>query len=224
MAQPAWQRPYRAYLFDLDGTLVDTAPDLHQALNHTLTTFGYPPVPEHLTRDCIGHGARAMIQRALDASGIAEVEIDPLHKRFLEHYNAHIADFSQPYPDVLRTLDDLADRGAALGVVTNKTARLSRNLLDCLTMSRRFTCLVGGDSAVRPKPDAAPVLMALEQLGVPREEALFVGDSATDVGAARAAGLSIVCVDYGYSHGIPAHALGADGVISSFLDLIPTRR
>lgn len=215
----AWRREYKGYLFDLDGTLIDTAPDLHRALNHGLAVCGYPAVEESLTRDCIGHGGRAMITSALQHHGHSTERIEDILTRFLEYYSHHIAVSSQPYPHVESTLKKLRDRGARLGVVTNKNALLTEQLLAELGFDHYFDTVIAGDTAKRPKPSADPVDLALFRLQLTPNETLFVGDSNTDVEAARAAGVSVICVTYGYSHGICADQLGADGTIQSFLDL-----
>jgi len=215
----SWRREYEGYLFDLDGTLIDTAPDLHRALNHGLTACGYPVVNESLTRGCIGHGGRAMIRSALQHTGHSPDHIDEIHALFLDYYSSHIAVASKPYPHVESTLNKLRSRGARLGVVTNKNSVLTQRLLAELRFDQYFTTVVAGDTAAQPKPAADPVDLALRRLRLTPEDALFVGDSNTDVGAARAAGVSVICVTYGYSHGIAADELGADGTIESFLDL-----
>jgi phosphoglycolate phosphatase len=213
-------RRYRAYLFDLDGTLVDTAPDIHNALNHALAAQGYPAIDEMLTRHFIGHGGRALIRAALAHHDLPETHAETMLAVFLEHYGNHIADSSRAYPTVITTLDALKAQGARLGIVTNKNSRLTSLLADALDLRRRFGSIISGDSAVRPKPAADPVLMALSELGVTPAETLFVGDSITDVEAARAAGTAVVCVQYGYSQGIPADALGADATIDLFEELL----
>ena len=215
----AWRREYKGYLFDLDGTLIDTAPDLHRALNHGLTAGGYPEVEESLTRDYIGHGGRAMITSALDHHGHSTERIEDILTNFLEYYASHIAVFSRPYPHVESTLKKLRDRGAHLGVVTNKNSQLTQRLLAKLRFDHYFDTVIAGDTAKRPKPAADPVELALLRMQLTPNETLFVGDSNTDVEAARAAGVSVICVMYGYSHGIRADQLGADGTIQSFLDL-----
>lgn len=215
----SWRREYAGYLFDLDGTLIDTAPDLHRALNQGLTSSGYPIVDESLTRDCIGHGGRAMISSALQHHGHSTERIEEIHALFLNYYSSHIADASKPYPHVESTLKRLRHRGARLGVVTNKNSLLTQRLLAALRFDQYFDAVVAGDTAARPKPAADPVELALHRMGLTPKETLFVGDSNTDVDAARAAGISVICVTYGYSHGIPADQLGADGTIQSFLDL-----
>lgn len=211
---------YAAYLFDLDGTLVDTAPDLNDALNRTLAAAGYPAVDESLTRHWIGFGARALVGQALERHGGAAERTDELVEVFIRHYEGKIADQSRPYPDVVSTLRLLRDGGARLAVVTNKRAQLTEPLLDALDLRRYFDAVVSGDTANEPKPSAAPALFACTELSVATAEALFVGDSDTDVHCARAAGCPVVVVRDGYNHGIPAAELGADAVIDSFLDLV----
>ncbi len=211
---------YAGYLFDLDGTLVDTAPDIGAALNHVLHRAGLEDVSEALTRHWIGHGARVLIREAVLHQGAPEDALDELHHSFLDYYERHIADRGAPYPHVVETLETLRERGARLAVVTNKMARLSVPLLEALDMAKLFDLVVGGDTAARPKPAADPALHACAAIGVDVADTLFVGDSETDVGCARAAGCDVVCVRDGYNHGIPAEELGADAVIDSFRELI----
>lgn len=222
--------PYPGYFFDLDGTLVDTAPDIGAALNHTLQKHGYPEVDEALTRHWIGHGARVLIEHALQAEArrrgapadreIPRADIEPLLAVFLDYYRAHLSERGAPYPGVVETLRTLQARGARLAVVTNKLAALSVPLLTELRLDGYFQTIIGGDTAARPKPAADPALLACARLDLKPPQALFVGDSATDVGCARAAGCPVVVVRDGYSHGSPAAELGADAVIESFLDLV----
>jgi len=212
-------RPHAGYLFDLDGTLIDTAPDILAALNHALGRHGMAPVPDAQVRQWVGQGARRLTERALADQQRDPAGVDAVLADFIAYYEAHIADHSRPYDGVVAALERLADRGAGLGVVTNKLQHLSERVLDALELSRFFGVLVGGDRAARPKPDAAPVWLACEALGLEPDRVLFVGDSTTDVGAARNAGCPVVCVPYGYSQGVPAHELGADALIDSFSDL-----
>lgn len=211
---------FRAYLFDLDGTLVDTAPDIHNALNHALHVQGYPAIDESLTRHFIGHGGRALIRAALAHHQLPETHTETLLAAFLEYYGSHIADHSQPYLTVVPTLKALQSRGARLGIVTNKNSRLTALLADALNLRHLFGSIISGDSAARPKPAPDPVHMALAELGATPDQTLFVGDSTTDVEAARAAGTAVVCVRYGYSHGVPVDALGADATIGLFEELL----
>lgn len=215
--QPAPQ----GYLFDLDGTLVDTAPDLMRALNHALATADLPSVDEALTRHWVGHGVRAMLQAAFahHAQDLAPERVDALEASCVGYYGAHVADYSRPYPHVIETLAVLAER-APLAVVTNKPTALSESLLEALDMTRFFGVIVGRGTTANPKPDAAPALYACESLGVDPASALFVGDSETDVACARAAGCAVAIYRHGYNHGIAPEALGADRVIDSFADLV----
>lgn len=212
---------YAAYLFDLDGTLVDTAPDLMRALNHVLGGAGLPLVDEAMTRHWVGHGVRAMLNAAFEHHGadVSDARLDTLFDACLAYYGEHIADFSEPYPTVIETLDTLAQR-AALGVVTNKPADLSERLLAALGLRSYFGTVVGRGSTRNHKPHAEPALAACRQLDVAPRDALFVGDSATDVACARAAGCDVVLYRHGYNHGQDPDTLGADGVVDSFAALL----
>ena len=213
---------YDAYLFDLDGTLVDTAPDLMAGLNVCLTDHGYTKVDEELTRRWVGHGVAKMIEQALAYQG-REQPPEQLAKsmfdRFLDYYAAHIADESTPYPGVREALDSLGAH-AGLGVVTNKVSRLTIPLLDALDLYRCFEVVVCSDTVGVFKPAADPALHACASLGVDPARTLLVGDSITDVQCARAAGCDVVCVPYGYSGGIAPEDLGADRLIDSLTDLV----
>ncbi len=215
-------KAYDAYLFDLDGTLVDTAPDIMAGLNVSLTEHGFVAVDEALTRHWVGHGARKLIEQAMAHHGRAKPApdlIESMLQRFLDYYGSHIADDSTPYPGVAETLDQLQER-AALGVVTNKHSRLTLPLLDALDLSRYFGVIVSGDTLENPKPAADPALHACAVLQADIARTLFVGDSATDVECARSAGCDIVCVRDGYSHGTRPEDLGADCVIDSLIALV----
>ncbi len=213
---------YDAYLFDLDGTLVDTAPDLMAGLNVCLAEHGYTEVDEELTRRWVGHGVARMIEQALAHQGREE---PPAHlaksmfDRFLDYYAAHIADESAPYPGVRESLASLGPR-ASLGVVTNKVSRLTTRLLDALDLASPFGIVVCGDTLDVFKPAADPALYACASLGVDPARTLFVGDSITDVQCARAAGCDVACVRYGYPGGIAPEDLGADRLIDSLANLV----
>ncbi len=220
MARSSWQRKYSGYLFDLDGTLVDTAPDISVALNAALKHKGYQPVDEQHTRHWVGHGARVLLEQALDYQNKPYHAVETMLEIFISHYREHIADHSTPYPAVIDSLQALRASGAKLAVVTNKMESLSIAVLDALALTSYFDVLVCGDTTPEPKPAATPAVFAAAQMNVQLSEVLFVGDSQTDVDCARAAGCSVVCVQDGYNHGVAASALGADGVIQSFSELV----
>ena len=210
------------WLFDLDGTLVDTAPDLHRALDATLLAHGHCATDEAMTRDWIGGGAALMIRRALAAQGVTP---DPDRARllledFLTHYRGHIADHSRVYPGIRETLDLLTAQGVVTACVTNKFEALARQLLEALDLAPRFGAVIGGDRLAVRKPDPAPLLEACRQLGRTPGRALMVGDSRTDVDAARNAGIPVVCVRYGYSQGEAVEDLGADALVESVRELL----
>ena len=205
--------------FDLDGTLVDTAPDLIGALNAVLTEEGLAPVPTASARHLVGQGARALLVRGFAEAGrtLEGAEADRLVARFLQIYEAHIADESRPFPDLLPALDALTAAGARLTVCTNKPTRFARLLLEALDLSDRFVCCTGPDDAPARKPDPRHLLASVEAAGG-ADRFLMVGDSFADVAAARGAGAPVVVVSFGYTE-TPAVELGGDRLISSFAEL-----
>ena len=214
---------YAAYLFDLDGTLVDTAPDIHAAANAALSRFGFREIDLALTRRFVGHGGRVLLASALESqgeTGVHEDTAERLYRAFLSHYEAHIADLSLPYDGVTETLQNLGAAGVPLAVITNKLEGLSDKLLRELGMRDFFEVLVGLDTLAEHKPHPLPVLHACNLLSTGPGDVLFVGDSATDVATARAAGCDVACVNYGYSGGLRPEELGADQLIASCLELL----
>ncbi|MFS0736998.1 phosphoglycolate phosphatase [Sphingomonas sp. 1P06PA] len=211
--------PFRTVAFDLDGTLADTAPDLTAALNHALVELGRTPVPEDSVRHMVGHGARALLTKGLAATGIMTPDlVEQGFPIFLDHYTAHIADRTRPFPGVDAALDDLAGRGVALSVCTNKLEGLARELIDALGWRDRFAAIVGGDTLPVRKPDPAPLFAAIDRAG--GGPAAFVGDSITDTDTARAAAIPCVAVSFGFSDR-PPDQLGATVLIDHFDDLVP---
>jgi phosphoglycolate phosphatase len=211
--------------FDLDGCLVDTAPDLVGTLNFILAEHGHHGLPLASARTLVGHGARAMLARGFEAVGesLGPERMNHLFDRFIELYRARIDMASRPYPGVFEVLDDLAAAGAELVVCTNKRTDLSLALLDSLDLSRRFAAVVGPDQAGAAKPDPRHLIFAIEAAGGRVDRALMVGDSRSDVGAAKAAGVPVIAVSFGYSDVAPAE-LGADALIDSFAELPPIAR
>ena len=213
---------YRAYLFDLDGTLVDSVPDIDQALNHALATADLPPVAESLTRHWIGHGSRTLIQQALQhhQQPADTTAIDQLIGPFLSHYKANIAVHSKIYPQVRETLSTLQQAGSKLAVVTNKLTELSEPLLKDIRLYDFFDLIVCGDTTAQPKPAADPIVLCLEHFDLTPPQVLMVGDSETDVLAAKAANVGVACVRDGYNHGVDVTTLDPDFVITSFAELL----
>ena len=210
----------RAVVFDLDGTLVDTAPDLTAALNHVLPRAGRDPVGVADVRAMVGQGLRKLIERALTATGgIPDgVDLEAMFEGAFEYYAAHLTDRSVPFPAATDVLDRLAEAGVALGVCTNKPAALSERLLSELGLAGYFAAVLGGDSLAVKKPDAGHLLTTLERMNARPREAVMIGDSKADVDAARAAGVAVVAVSYGYTM-IPAEELGADAIVHTLSDL-----
>ena len=203
--------------FDLDGTLVDTAPDLIGALNLVLGECGLAPVRLDAARHLVGKGARALISRGFAEAGepLDEAQVAPLTARFIEAYRARIASESRPFAGVTAALDDLARAGAILCICTNKRTDLSIELLDALALTSRFAAVIGVDLAPARKPDPAHFLTAIKAAGGDPARAIMVGDSANDVDAAKAAGAPTILVSFGYTE-TPAAELGADDVIDAF--------
>ncbi len=214
--------PYRAVVFDLDGTLIDSAPDLHAALNKILGERGRRELELLEATLMIGDGARNLVLRAFTATGeppVDDDELTALTERFLEIYEYGATAFTVPYPGVEETLQVMLDRGAALGVCTNKPHRATVKILEELGMDRYFAKVVGGDSipGVR-KPDPRTLHETISGLGGEAADAVMVGDNANDVGAARNAGVPVILIEGGYT-GTPASELGADMVVARFSDL-----
>jgi len=204
-------------VFDLDGTLADTAPDLMGALNFVLKREGVAPLPVAAARRLLGAGGRALIQRGFAESGRA---LDPetlerLFVDFLAHYNAHIADGSTLFPGVVACLDRCAAAGWRLAICTNKMERSTKLLLDKLGVLDRFAFVCGQDTFGVGKPDPKPFLETVRAAGGDLARTVMVGDSKTDVAIARAAGAPVICVDFGYTD-IPVAELGPDRVVSHF--------
>jgi len=207
-------------VFDLDGTLVDTAPDLVAALNHVFEQEGMPAVPYDQARNMVGGGARVMIERGLTAEGrtLPVAEVERLVGDFIAHYAAHIADRSRPFRGVESALDELAGRGCRFAVCTNKLEWLSLRLLDALGLTQRFAAICGSDTFGVGKPDPTILLRTLTRAGGERKGAVMVGDSIADIATARAAGVPVIAVDFGYTE-TPVADLNPDRVVSSFADL-----
>jgi phosphoglycolate phosphatase len=207
-------------IFDLDGTLIDSAPDLVATLNVIFARNGLAPVAYDTARNMVGGGARAMIGRGLEAEGrtLAAAEVDRLVADFIDYYGAHIADHSRPFPGLDAALDQLAAAGCRVAVCTNKLEWLSLRLLDAFALSQRFVAVCGADTFGLRKPDPELLRLTLARAGGSADRAVMVGDSINDVATARAAGIPVVAVDYGYTE-TPVDQLAPDRVISALSDL-----
>jgi phosphoglycolate phosphatase len=212
-------------VFDLDGTLIDTAPDLVDTLNHVLAQRGLPVVPFNTARRLIGGGAKIMIQRALNAAGreCSAVELDALHADFVTYYAAHIADRSRPFPQLEVTLDSLTAAGHRLAVCSNKLEWLSKRLLTMLGLAERFVAICGPDTFGVQKPNPEMLLRTILRAGGESGRTIMVGDSGTDVRTARAGNVPVIAVDFGYSD-VPIATLRPDRIIGSFSELPATIR
>ena len=188
-------------VFDLDGTLIDTAPDLIDTLNMVFAREGWPPVPYETARNMIGGGARMMITRGIAAEGIvlAPTKLEQLFADFIAHYAEHVADRSRPFPGLIEALDRLASDGYRFAVCTNKLERLSVLLLKQLRLADRFAAICGQDTFGVQKPDPEVLRRTIAAAGGSLTQAIMIGDSATDIRTARAAGIPVVAVDFGYS-------------------------
>lgn len=208
-------------VFDLDGTLVDTAPDLAAAANGVLRELGRPELSVAELRPFVGRGARETLRHGLAESGggVEDDALDGLVARFLELYTARISQESRPYPQVIEAMDMLADRGAVLAICTNKREAPARQLLTELGLLDRFAAIVGGDTCPTRKPEPESLAETLRRAGN-RPLAVMIGDTSADVGAAQAVGVPVVAVSFGYSP-LPASDLGADVVIDSYAALVP---
>jgi phosphoglycolate phosphatase len=213
---PERRLPYDAVLFDLDGTLVDTAPDITDALNGALADHDRAPVEEAWVRNRIGHGTRALLR----AAALGDATADSMLLRFQHHYAAHCGRRGRLYPGAAAALGALRNAGVKLALVSNKESAFADFVLKVHGLDSQFDLRVGGDSLDYKKPDGRVLRHCLAQLAAAPSRALFVGDSVTDVQAARNGGVEIWCVDYGYNHGDPISEAMPDRVIGSLEELL----
>jgi phosphoglycolate phosphatase len=208
------------YVFDLDGTLADTAGDLMGTLDHIMLSEGFDATPIDNARALLGAGARALIQRALNQQGatVTADREDDMFRRFLVHYESRIADASKLYPGVEAALDELERAGGFFAVCTNKIERPAKLLLEKLGVIDRFAFVCGQDTFGVAKPDPTPLLRTIEASGGLRAQTVMVGDSKTDIATAKAAGVPVIAVDFGYTDR-PVQEFSPDRVISHFDEL-----
>lgn len=208
-----------AVLFDLDGTLADTAPDMARTVNEMRTRRGLAPVAAEVVRPHVSKGARGMLMAAFEMA-TDHPDFPAMREEFLDIYAGNLVVDSALFPGVEALLAHLEAEGIAWGVVTNKFERFARPLLERMGIAARAGVIVGGDTCARPKPFPEPLLFAAESLGVKPSHALYVGDDERDVKAARAAGMPVVVAAYGYlGDGLPPEQWKADAIVDSARDL-----
>ena len=210
----------RAAIVDLDGTMIDTAPDFEVALNKMLVDLGLPPVHSAFVLHTIGKGSENLIRRTLAEVGGPEALFPVALASYQAHYLAINGEHATVYPGVVEGLQRLRDRGWSLACVTNKPNAFAGPLLRAKGLAAFFGPVYGGDSFERKKPDPFPLLEACRALGSPPAQTLVLGDSSNDAQAARAAGCPVWLVRYGYNHGQPIETVDADGVLDR-LDELP---
>lgn len=229
-SEPRWLRPslsfpldVRGVAFDLDGTLVETLPDLHEAALRMLAQLGRPPVPEATVRACIGDGVDRLVKRLLTGEPAGEPDAASFERAvadFREHYGSVLTRASHPFAGAIHMLENLRDRGFKLACVTNKPARFTEPLLEGLALAQRLDLVLSGDSLPRRKPDPLPLLHAAGVFGIDAAQLLMVGDSPADTGSARAAGCPVFCVPYGYRGDLAVHELDCDAIVPTLSDLL----
>lgn len=212
----------RMILIDLDGTLVDSVPDLAYCVDAMMERLDRPAWGEEAVRNWVGNGVERLVRRALTGEldgEPSEADFERAYPIFLDLYGENTSKRSAPYPGVREGLEYLHAAGFPLGCVTNKAARFTEPLLQDLGLWDYFGIVVSGDSLPRKKPDPLPLLHAAEHFGAAPADSLMIGDSVSDVKAARAAGFGIVCMSYGYNHGQDIRAAEPDAVIDSLAEI-----
>ena len=205
-------------MIDLDGTLIHTAPDLAACANRMLADLGRAPAPVETVMTWIGNGVPRLVKRALTGQMLAEPEEALFEKAlaiFQKHYLAHVSDLSRPFPGVVAGLDRLKARGFHLACITNKAEAFTLPLLKNLDLYKYFELVLSGDSLPKQKPDPLPLLHACKHFGITPDHGMLIGDSSNDVEAARAAGMPVLCVPYGYNHGHDIRESHPDAVVDS---------
>lgn len=214
--------PVSLVMFDLDGTLVDSVPDLAWCADRTLEDLGLPLVGEDKTRDYVGNGIYVLVKRILTQQLDGEPEpalYDKALPIFWEYYRNNVSQFSQLYDGVQEALDALKAQDIKLACVTNKAEEFTKTLLAHLNIDTYFEVMVGGDTLEKKKPDPMPLLHIAKTAGVPIENSLMVGDSRHDIAAARAANMRVVAVPYGYNHGDDIAESNPDAIVQSLAEL-----
>ena len=213
--------PVAAIAFDLDGTLVDTLPDLHEAANRMLADLGRPSVAESAVRAYVGDGVDRLVKRLLTGDSDGEPDaarFDRAGNAFRSHYAKVLSRASRPFPGVVEGLQEMRRRGLRLACITNKPAGFTHPLLRDIGLTPYLDLVLSGDSLPRKKPDPLPLLHCAQIFGVPASRLLMIGDSPNDTRAARAAGCPVFCVPYGYRGTLGVHELDCDAIVPALLD------
>ena len=216
-------RDIRLVAFDLDGTLIDSVPDLAAAVDAALADRGMAPVGEARVRDWVGNGSRRLVERALGEALARPVDADELeacHARFLVHYHASPVARTRLYPGARAALDGLVAQGLSLALVTNKPAAFIAPILEHFALANCFDLCLGGDSLDHKKPHPAPLLHVAAHFGLSPADCLMVGDSRHDIEAGKRAGFRTLAVPYGYNHGESVADSGPDAVVESLSELV----
>jgi phosphoglycolate phosphatase len=209
-------------MIDLDGTLIHTAPDLADCANRMLADLGRAPYPLETVMTWIGNGVPRLVKRALTGEMWAEPEVvlfEKALKLFQQHYAAHVSDLSRPFPGVVEGLEMLRQTGYRLACITNKAEAFTLPLLRNLDLYKYFELILSGDSLPKQKPDPLPLRHACRHFGITPDHGVLVGDSSNDVEAARAAGMPVLCVSYGYNHGHDIREARPDAVVGSLAEV-----
>ncbi len=212
--------PFKALIFDLDGTLIDSAPDVCASINRVLTGMGRRELTLEETMDKVGWGGRVLVEKALAGTGEAgsEEDVDRALEGFITTYAQHPADHSIVFPGVLSVLDTFKSAGVRLGICTNKPTATTPPVLEAMGLAKFFDVVSCGDAVPHRKPDGRHVRLVVEELGATIETTVLIGDSENDISAAIDAGVRSVAVTFGYAH-VPCDELGADALIDHFRDL-----
>jgi len=214
--------PVRMVMVDLDGTMINTAPDLADSVNLMLERMGREPWPLERVATWIGNGVSRLVKRALTGEMQAEPPADDYARAyplFLAAYGERVSAKSRPYPGVVEGLNRLRDAGYQLACITNKAEAFTLPLLADLALDGYFSLVICGDTLAKKKPDPLPLLHACNHFGIQPAQGLLVGDSANDIQAARAAGMPVICVNYGYNQGVDLDTLEPEAVIDSLVEL-----
>ena len=219
-AMPLKLTQFKAVIFDLDGTLVDSVPDLTLAMNHALNEQSLQLVTTEQVRLWVGNGSRKLVERSLHAQDIHDkAQLDRLHKTFLVSYKRFLCSESVLYPGVADLLQQLSDRGIPMGLVTNKPIEFVPELLEALNIKHYFELLIGGNSLPEKKPSPAPLIHISKELGINTEACLMVGDSSSDVKSAQGAKMPCVLLKQGYNQGQDLSLLKPDWLLADVLEL-----